>query len=181
MLHAYGDGAPHGFASTLETNCASSANWQGHLTTIERRLPWSEDLGPEWTSSAVARLRYNTTDKSWALCWADQHQRFHAYDRLAPSRTIDDLLTEVERDPTSIFWGLTPSEGSFRDTQSAKITKLRQAAPSRQQRTKLNNDVYFTQRRRGLQPDHRRCTWTALRTCRPNADLTATTNAPIST
>jgi hypothetical protein len=53
----------------------------------------------------IARLRYNATDESWTLYWADQHQRFHAYDRLAPSQSIDDLLTEIDRDPTNTFWG----------------------------------------------------------------------------
>ena len=76
-----------------------------HLTIVERRPPWHENLGPDWTTSAIARLRYNATDKSWTLYWSDQHQRFHLYDQLAPSRNIDDLLTEIDRDPTSIFWG----------------------------------------------------------------------------
>ncbi|WUJ74675.1 DUF3024 domain-containing protein [Kribbella soli] len=78
---------------------------QRHLTVVERRPPWHENLGPGWTTSAIARLRYNATDKSWTLYWSDQHQRFHLYDQLAPSRSIDDLLAEIDRDPTSIFWG----------------------------------------------------------------------------
>src|SRR5690242_19055169 len=75
-----------------------------HLTIVERRPPWREDLAPDWTSTAIARLRYNATDKSWTLYWADRHQRFHTYDRLVPSPTVDDLLAEIDRDPTSIFW-----------------------------------------------------------------------------
>ncbi|MET9317234.1 DUF3024 domain-containing protein [Kribbella sp. NPDC003505] len=78
---------------------------QRHLTIVERRPPWHENLGPDWTTSAIARLRYNATNKSWTLYWTDQHQRFHLYDQLAPSRSIDDLLTEIDRDPTNIFWG----------------------------------------------------------------------------
>ncbi|RZU13961.1 DUF3024 family protein [Kribbella rubisoli] len=76
-----------------------------HLTLVERRPPWHDDTQADWTSSAIARLRYNATDKSWTLYWVDRHQRFHTYDRLAPSQSIDDLLTEIDRDPTSIFWG----------------------------------------------------------------------------
>jgi hypothetical protein len=30
---------------------------------------------------------------------------FHVYDRVAPSRSVDALLAEVDRDPTRIFWG----------------------------------------------------------------------------
>ncbi|MEV6267551.1 DUF3024 domain-containing protein [Kribbella sp. NPDC051936] len=58
-----------------------------------------------WSSSAIARLRYTATDKCWRLYWSDRHQRFHVYADLAPSRTIDDLLAEIDRDPSSIFWG----------------------------------------------------------------------------
>ncbi|WP_420323275.1 DUF3024 domain-containing protein [Kribbella sindirgiensis] len=39
------------------------------------------------------------------MYWADRHQHFHTYGRLAPSRSIDDLLTEIDRDPTNVFWG----------------------------------------------------------------------------
>ena len=29
-----------------------------HLTIVERRAPWREDFGPEWTAFPIARLRY---------------------------------------------------------------------------------------------------------------------------
>jgi hypothetical protein len=74
-----------------------------HLTIVERRPPWREDYGPEWTSFPIARLRYTAASKSWALYWRDRN--LHLYDLLAPSNRIDDLLDEVDRDPTCIFWG----------------------------------------------------------------------------
>jgi len=76
-----------------------------HLTILEQRAPWREDLGPEWTSFPIARLRYTSADKSWALYWRDRNLRFHTYDPLAPSQRVDDLLAEIDRDPTGIFWG----------------------------------------------------------------------------
>src|SRR5680860_465302 len=76
-----------------------------HLTIVERRVPWREDYGPEWTSFPIARLRYTATDRSWTLYWRDRHLRFHIYDPLAPSHRVEDLLTEIDRDPTCIFWG----------------------------------------------------------------------------
>jgi hypothetical protein len=76
-----------------------------HLTIVERRAPWREDLGPEWTSFPIARLRYTAASKSWTLYWRDRNLRFHLYDLLAPSNHTDDLLTEIDRDPTCIFWG----------------------------------------------------------------------------
>ena len=76
-----------------------------HLTIVERRAPWREDFGPEWTDFPIARLHYNTADGSWTLYWRDRNLRFHIYDLVAPSSRIDDLLTELDRDPTCIFWG----------------------------------------------------------------------------
>ncbi len=76
-----------------------------HLTIVERRAPWREEFGPEWTSFPIARLRYTAADKSWTLYRRDRNLRFHIYHRLAPSASVDDLLAEIDRDPTRIFWG----------------------------------------------------------------------------
>ena len=51
------------------------------------------------------QLRYTAADRSWTLYWRDRHLRFHVYDPLAPSHRVEDLLTEIDRDPTCIFWG----------------------------------------------------------------------------
>jgi hypothetical protein len=32
-----------------------------HLTIVERRAPWHTDLGPEWTTFPIVRLRYTAT------------------------------------------------------------------------------------------------------------------------
>lgn len=77
----------------------------GHLTIVERRAPWTAELGPEWTTFPIARLRYTATDKCWTLHWRDRNLRFHRYESLAPSGDVNDLLTEITRDPTCIFWG----------------------------------------------------------------------------
>ena len=76
-----------------------------HLTIPERRAAWREDLGREWTSSLIARLRNTTADTSWTLYWRDRNLRFNVYDRLDPSSRVEDLLAEISRDPTGIFWG----------------------------------------------------------------------------
>ncbi len=76
-----------------------------HLTIIERRAPWPEDSGTEWTRVPIARLRYTSATTSWSLYWRDRNLRFHAYDRAAPSPTVEELLSEIDRDPTGIFWG----------------------------------------------------------------------------
>ncbi len=76
-----------------------------HLTIVECRPPWRPEAGPEWTRLPIARLCYIKTTGRWSLYWRDRHLRFHAYDRLAPSPHVDDLLREIDRDPTAIFWG----------------------------------------------------------------------------
>ena len=76
-----------------------------HLTIVERRAPWRECFGPEWTSLPIARLRYSVADRSWTLYWRDRNLRFHLYDLLPPSHGVDDLLSKLARDPSCIFWG----------------------------------------------------------------------------
>jgi len=78
-----------------------------HLTLVERRAPWREDYGPEWSSVPIARLRYTAANKSWTLYWRDRNLRFHVYDVVTPSQSVEDLLAEINRDPnpTGIFWG----------------------------------------------------------------------------
>jgi hypothetical protein len=67
--------------------------------------PGREDFGPEWTSFPISRLHYKAADNAWTLHWRDRNFRFHVYDLLAPSTRVDDLLTEIDRDPTCIFSG----------------------------------------------------------------------------
>lgn len=76
-----------------------------HLTIVERRAPWRADYGPEWTRFPIARLRYTKASRTWSLYWRDRNLRFHAYDQAPPSTSIDDLLAEIDHDPTHIFWG----------------------------------------------------------------------------
>jgi Protein of unknown function (DUF3024) len=59
----------------------------------------------EWMRLIVARMRYRSADRTWQLYWPDRDQRLHLYDMCAPSTRVDDLLAEIDRDPTGIFWG----------------------------------------------------------------------------
>ncbi len=76
-----------------------------YLTIVECRPPWHEDMGTKWTRFPIARLRYSRGSRSWALYWRDRNLRFHVYDRVAPSSGVEELLQEIGRDPTAIFWG----------------------------------------------------------------------------
>ena len=76
-----------------------------HLTIVECRPPWNADLGSEWTRLPIARLRYVKATNRWSLYYRDRNLRFHLYDRLPPAPHIDELLTEIDKDPAQIFWG----------------------------------------------------------------------------
>jgi hypothetical protein len=76
-----------------------------HLTIVECRPPWRPDSGSEWTRFPIARLRYTKASRSWLLYWRDRNLRFHEYDRAPATANIEVLLTELDRDPTAIFWG----------------------------------------------------------------------------
>jgi hypothetical protein len=75
------------------------------VTIVERRAPWMPDLGPEWTTVGVARLRYTATKREWTLQSADSNGRWSRYEYINPVARIDVLLNEIDRDPTGIFWG----------------------------------------------------------------------------
>ncbi len=78
---------------------------RGAVTITERRAPWREDYGPEWTARGIARLRYTSTRGEWALYRSDRNARWHRYDLIDASPDITRLLDELDRDPTCIFWG----------------------------------------------------------------------------
>lgn len=96
------DRVPEDVRDQVRVECLATPRY---LTVVERRPPWSDDLGPEWTAFPIARLRYTAARGEWTLYWRDRHLRFHSYPALAPSPRVEDLLTVIDRDPTGIFWG----------------------------------------------------------------------------
>jgi Protein of unknown function (DUF3024) len=76
-----------------------------HLTIVECRPPGRTEMGSDWTRFPIARLRYAKTRGVWSLYWRDRNLRFYAYDLVSPMASIEELLAEVDRDPTAIFWG----------------------------------------------------------------------------
>ena len=76
-----------------------------HVTVVECRPPWRVDVDAEWTRSPIARFRYSKSTGLWSLFWRDRNQKFHAYARVPASARVAELLAEVDRDPTGIFWG----------------------------------------------------------------------------
>jgi hypothetical protein len=78
---------------------------QDPMSPLECRPPWRPGFGPDWTRFPIARLRYTKTRNKWSLYWRDRDLRFHLDDLVAPSSHVEDMLAEVERDATGIFWG----------------------------------------------------------------------------
>ncbi|HEY5842017.1 MAG TPA: DUF3024 domain-containing protein [Mycobacterium sp.] len=105
-----------------------------HLTIVERRVPWREDLGPDWTSLPIARLHYTAVDQSWTLYWRDRNHRYHLYDqccgackrRSADARPTAPAGGRVEPGPL-----VTERFGSFPAPLSSLIV-LHRLEPPRQ-------------------------------------------------
>jgi hypothetical protein len=53
------------------------------ITIVERRPPWREEVGPEWSSTKVAQLRYG--GGMWTLYCADSSGRWWLYDNATPA------------------------------------------------------------------------------------------------
>lgn len=75
------------------------------VTIVELRAPWPPDSGADWARLPVARLRYLTSRQVWRLYWRDRDERWHEYQQLPFASGVEALLTEIDRDPTAIFWG----------------------------------------------------------------------------
>jgi hypothetical protein len=75
------------------------------VTILECRPPWRPEYGPDWTRFPIARLRYTKSRSRWSLYWRDRNLKFHEYDLADPTTNIQDLLSEIDHDPTGIFWG----------------------------------------------------------------------------
>ena len=73
------------------------------VTLFEERPAFKKPSS--WVEISVAQFRFNIRDKKWSLYCADRNSRWHLYGLLAPSVDFDDLLKEVDRDPTGIFFG----------------------------------------------------------------------------
>ena len=73
------------------------------ITIVERRPPWREDFGQEWSSTKVAQLRYD--GGMWTLYCPDSNGRWWLYDDVPPARDVAPLLAAIDEDRTGIFWG----------------------------------------------------------------------------
>jgi hypothetical protein len=91
-------------AAHLRDEMRLEADVRGKSVTIfDCRPPWHSNL-TDWSRLPVAQLRYDPNGHHWSLYWADRNSRWHRYDDLDPGG-IDELLDEIDNDPTCICWG----------------------------------------------------------------------------
>ena len=67
------------------------------------RPPWNGK--GEHTRFPIARLRYTQSTGLWQLYWRDRHLKFHKYDQMPPSSTMQRLLNHITESKNPIFFG----------------------------------------------------------------------------
>lgn len=73
------------------------------IAIVERRAPWSPEIGPEWTASRIAQLRL-AIDSTWTLFWSDGNNVWHR-DPIDPTPHVEGLLAQITEDPANRYWG----------------------------------------------------------------------------
>lgn len=80
---------------------AEFANDDIHI--VERRAPWQP--GGEWSSLRAATLRFDPLSGAWAIRVYDSNERSRSYFRRGLGNSLQNVLQELDDDPTDIFWG----------------------------------------------------------------------------
>jgi len=69
----------------------------------EERPGWRNRT--HWTRMGVARFRYVRGTERWRLYWMRQDLKWHPYEPLPESRSLEKLVAEVDKDPHGAFFG----------------------------------------------------------------------------
>ncbi len=75
------------------------------VTILECRPPRRPEYGPDRTRFPIAQLHYTNSRNRWSIYWRDRNLTFNEYDVAGRTPDTQDLLDEIDRDPTGIFWG----------------------------------------------------------------------------
>lgn len=59
----------------------------------------------EWGDGPVAKFRYVSSRRVWQLFCMHRDLKWHHYALLPESKSLAELVDEVRRDPSGIFWG----------------------------------------------------------------------------
>jgi hypothetical protein len=79
-------------------------NIKEDIVTLTLSRPYFRDPS-KWAERSVAQIRFDNGNKQWLLYFIGRNNSWHLYDLIEPSTNFDDLLKELDRDPTGIFWG----------------------------------------------------------------------------
>lgn len=73
------------------------------VTLFEDRVVWNDPS--KWTHMPIAQFKFDSEKVIWSLYSADRNDKWHLYKGKKPRSSFDDLLAEVDKDSTHIFWG----------------------------------------------------------------------------
>ena len=79
-------------------------NINENIVTLILTRPYFKDRS-KWAERSVAQIRFDNENKKWMLYFIDRNEGWHPYDLIEPSSDFEDLLKELDCDPTGIFWG----------------------------------------------------------------------------
>ncbi|MBA3707848.1 MAG: DUF3024 domain-containing protein [Planctomycetes bacterium] len=77
---------------------------KGNRVTITENRPYFLDPH-QWTTTKVAVLDYDAKAATWELFCFDRNERRMPYHDTGPTADLAALISEVDADPTAIFWG----------------------------------------------------------------------------
>lgn len=74
-----------------------------YVTLFERRRYFKDPK--QWTKGKIAQFRYDSNDNKWILYWWRHTGKWYKYKDINARNDLQDLVEEVDKDPTGIFWG----------------------------------------------------------------------------
>ena len=74
-----------------------------HVAVHECRPVWRGAPG-EWTPMPVAQVR-DEGNGTWTLYVGDRYGKWTTHLELDPRQPVDVIITELDDDPTGVFWG----------------------------------------------------------------------------
>ncbi|MEO8480526.1 MAG: DUF3024 domain-containing protein [Gemmatimonadota bacterium] len=73
------------------------------VVLFESRVMYNDPS--QWIEEPVAKFRYVASISRWRLFCMFRDLKWRGYELLPEAPSLDELVAEVLRDPTGIFWG----------------------------------------------------------------------------
>ena len=73
------------------------------VIVYEERPEWHNPK--EWSKTEVAKFKYSRKDGEWKLYWMRSDLKWHAYDMVSPTKSLEEIVKEVDEDPDGAFFG----------------------------------------------------------------------------